>query len=85
MSFRYLPGPGSSSAVDFRRYGTDVNLLAKVLPSGDVNLDVKLRVSQLDEGRSATIAGTQVPAVTTRELCTNVTRAGPSTRGALPV
>jgi pilus assembly protein CpaC len=71
--FRVSTGPGSSSAVDFRRHGTDANLLAKILPSGDVNLDVKLRVSQLDEGRSATIAGTQVPAVTTRELRTNVT------------
>ena len=71
--FPVLAGPGSSSAVDFRRYGTEVNLLPKVLLSGNVNLDVKVRVSQLDEGRSATIAGTQVPAVISREICTNVT------------
>jgi Flp pilus assembly secretin CpaC len=60
--------PGSNSAVEFRKYGTSVNLLAQALDKEHVRIKVDFEVSELDDAHSLTISGMRVPAIKKREI-----------------
>jgi pilus assembly protein CpaC len=61
---------GSNSAVEFKKYGTELNFLATAREKGTVRLDVHFRISELDDAHSIVVSGTSVPAVTVRECKT---------------
>jgi Flp pilus assembly secretin CpaC len=60
--------PGSNSAVEFRKYGTSVDLLAQALDKELVRLQVHFQVTALDDEHSLSISGMRVPALKKREI-----------------
>lgn len=68
-----IPGRGGSpAAADFQRFGTEVSLLPIVLGEGRVRLNIRTRVSELDESRKLKIGESVVPAFNVRELDTAI-------------
>ncbi len=59
-------------SVAFQNFGTQVDFVPIVLGNGNVRLEVKPSVSELDPTLSLQIAGTQVPGFRTREVDTGV-------------
>jgi hypothetical protein len=60
--------PGSSQAVGFKPFGTQVDVLAIAKGENRVRLELRARVSELDELRSNEIAGKRVPAFKVRQV-----------------
>jgi Flp pilus assembly secretin CpaC len=60
----------AKSAVDFQKYGTELNIQALSLGDNQVRLEVRTRVSEIDEGRAIEINGTRVPGLNVRECDT---------------
>jgi pilus assembly protein CpaC len=59
--------PGSKQAVEFCSFGTRVDLLANALGNNRVRLDLRIKVSELDETNSIVAEGSRVPAFTVRQ------------------
>lgn len=59
-------------SVEFKKYGIQLNFTPTVLSHGIINLKVEPTVSQLDYANAVTLAGTQVPGLTTRTAQTTV-------------
>jgi pilus assembly protein CpaC len=59
-------------SVAFRPFGTQVDFVPIVLGNGNVRLEVKPAVSEIDPTLSLSIAGTAVPGFRTREVDTGV-------------
>ena len=60
----------SKAAVDFRNFGTEIDLLALALGDNQVQLEVKTRVSALDYNRAIEINGTRIPGLKVRQCDT---------------
>ncbi|MGI9455052.1 MAG: hypothetical protein ACR2NU_00735 [Aeoliella sp.] len=58
------------AAVDFRKFGTEIDLLAIALGDHQVQLEVKTRVSAVDYNHAIEINGTRVPAIKVRQCDT---------------
>ena len=67
-----IPQSLGTVSVDFRRFGTQVNFVPIVLGNGNVRLEVRPRVSELDETIGVTLAGSTIPGFRTREVETGV-------------
>jgi Flp pilus assembly secretin CpaC len=66
-----IPGHGGSpAAVDFQKFGTEVSLLACALGDDRVRLEIRTRVSELDESHKLPIGNSVVPAFKVRSLGT---------------
>jgi pilus assembly protein CpaC len=69
-----VPVPQSlgTISIEYKKYGTQLDFVPIVLGSGHIRLEIRPRVSEIDESRSLTIAGTTVPGLRSREVETGV-------------
>lgn len=61
-----VPQNDGKVAVEWREYGTRVDFVPVVLANGDIRLQVRLRVSEIDDSRGVDTNGIRVPALTER-------------------
>lgn len=67
-----VPESLGTVAVEYKKFGTQVDFVPVVLGNGRIHLDVRPRVSEIDSSRSVTINGTTVPGLRVREVETGV-------------
>ncbi len=67
-----IPQGLGTVAVEYRRFGTQVDFVPVVLGNGNVRLEVRPRVSELDNSISVSLNGTTIPGFRTREVDTGV-------------
>ncbi len=67
-----VPAGLGNVSIDYKEYGTRVDFVPIVLGNGNIHLDVRPSVSELDDSRSVTISGTSVPALRNRAVDTGV-------------
>jgi len=69
-----VPVPQSlgTISIEYKKYGTQLDFVPIVLGSGQIRLEIRPRVSELDDSRSLTINGTTVPGLRSREVETGV-------------
>src|SRR5262249_21320776 len=67
-----VPQSLGTVSIDYKDYGTRVDFVPIVLGNGNVHLDVRPTVSELDDSRSVTINGTSVPGLRNRAVDTAV-------------
>ena len=58
--------------IEFKKFGVELAFVPTVLSRGVINLRVEPSVSELDFANAVTIAGTQIPALTSRNARTTV-------------
>jgi pilus assembly protein CpaC len=63
---------GNVVTVSFREFGIRIHFLPHITPRGTIQLQVSPEVSSLDYSNSVTIAGTTIPALSTRRVQTEV-------------
>jgi pilus assembly protein CpaC len=67
------PGPnGNTVSISFREFGIRIHFLPRVTPRGTIQLQVSPEVSALDYSNAVSVAGTTVPALSTRRVQTEV-------------
>ncbi len=67
-----IPQSLGTVSIQYQKYGTQVDFVPIVLGNGNIRLEVKPRVSEIDSTRSVTINGTTVPGLRVREVDTAV-------------
>lgn len=69
-----IPVPQSlgTISIEYKKYGTQLDFVPIVLGNGNIRLEVRPRVSEIDPSRSVTVASTTVPGLRTREAETGV-------------
>ena len=67
-----VPQSLGTVTITFKEFGTRLDMVPLVLGNGNIRLEVRPQVSELDDTRSVTVAGVQVPALRTREVETAV-------------
>ena len=69
-----IPVPQSlgTISIEWKDYGTQIEFVPIVLGNGKIRLEVRPRISELDDSRSLTIQGTTVPGIKTRSAETGV-------------
>ena len=75
-----IPGRGGLPAVDFQKVGTDVSLLAIALGEDHVRLNIRTRISELDESHKLQIGESVVPAFKVRRSLTRRSKASLANR-----
>ncbi len=65
-------GATGTPAFGFQPYGVGLSFTPTVLKNGVINLVVKPEVSEIDRANAVTVAGTTVPALTTRKASTTL-------------
>jgi len=67
-------GTGSSTTITimFKEYGVRLNFIPTITPRGSIRLQVAPEVSSLDFTNAVLVSGTEVPAITTRRVKTEV-------------
>ncbi|MGL4513583.1 MAG: type II and III secretion system protein family protein [Lacipirellulaceae bacterium] len=59
-------------AIEYKPYGTQVDFLPIVLGNGKIRLEVRPRISEIDDSRAVQINDTSIPALTVRQVDTAV-------------
>ena len=67
-----VPQSLGTTSVDFKKFGTQVDFLPIVLGNGNIRLEVRPRISEIDDTRSVIINNVTIPALTVREVDTAV-------------
>jgi len=69
-----VPVPQSlgTLSIEWKKYGTHIEFVPIVLGNGKIRLEVRPRISELDETRSFNMAGTQIPGIKSRDADTGV-------------
>ncbi|HEY3395800.1 MAG TPA: pilus assembly protein N-terminal domain-containing protein, partial [Lacipirellulaceae bacterium] len=69
-----VPQSLATSSIEYKPYGTQVDFLPLVLGNGNIRLEVRPRISEIDAARSVTLPGTNqpVPALAVRQVDTAV-------------
>lgn len=67
-----IPQSLGQIAVEYKPYGTQVDFLPIVLGNGKIRLEVRPRISDIDDSRSVTINDINIPALTVRQVDTAV-------------
>jgi len=67
-----VPGGLGTTTVEYREFGTRVDFVPIVLGNGQLRLEVRPMVSEIDESRSVTLANITVPGLRTRWVDTAV-------------
>ena len=67
-----VPSGLGQTTIEYKKFGTQVDFLPIVLGDGRIRLEVRPRVSEIDDSRSVTINGFTVPALKVREVDTGV-------------
>ena len=67
-----VPQSLGTASIEFKKFGTQVDFLPVVLGNGNIRLEVRPRVSEIDDSRSVNIQNFVIPALTVREVDTGV-------------
>lgn len=67
-----IPQSLGTVTIDYKDFGTRVDFLPVVLGNGNIRLEVRPRVSEIDTSRGVDINGTNVPGLRVREIDTGV-------------
>lgn len=69
-----IPVPQSlgTISIEYKKFGTQLDFVPIVLGNGNIRLEVRPRVSEIDRSRSVVLQGTTVPALRIREAETGV-------------
>ena len=67
-----VPQSLGTVSIEYKRFGTEVSFVPIVLGNGNIRLEVRPRVSEIDEARSVVINGNTVPGLRVREADTGV-------------
>ncbi|MCH2114337.1 MAG: pilus assembly protein N-terminal domain-containing protein [Pirellulales bacterium] len=67
-----IPSGLGQTTVEYKKFGTQVDFLPIVLGNGNIRLEVRPRVSEIDDTRSVTVGSFSVPALKVREVDTGV-------------
>jgi pilus assembly protein CpaC len=69
-----VPVPQSlgTISIEYKKYGTQLDFIPIVQGNGMIRLEVRPRVSEIDQSRNLVLAGTTVPGLRSRELETGV-------------
>ena len=70
-----IPQSLGTISIDYKKYGTQVDFLPVVLGNGNIRLEVRPRITEIDESRTVVIEGTggfEAPALLSREVDTGV-------------
>jgi pilus assembly protein CpaC len=67
-----VPVPGGRMKTEMRAFGTQLDALPLLLDDGRVRLELRPRVSEIDETRSVTVNGVTTPGLRVREIDTGV-------------
>lgn len=70
--FPFLQRKSGEATIDFKQYGTQVNLVPLALGNDMLRLEFKARVSEIDEQLSINAGGLKVPGLHVRECDTGV-------------
>jgi pilus assembly protein CpaC len=65
-----VPQSLGTISIEYRRFGTQIDFVPIVLGNGVIRLEVRPRVSEIDDSRSIVINGQQVPGLRVREADT---------------
>jgi pilus assembly protein CpaC len=67
-----IPQSLGTTSIEFKPYGTQVDFLPIVLGNGNIRLEVRPRISDIDPTLSVNLLGSFVPALTVRQIDTAV-------------
>jgi len=67
-----VPQSFGTTSIEYKPFGTQVDFLPIVLGNGNIRLEVRPRISEIDTSRSVTIQNSVIPALTVREVDTAV-------------
>ncbi|NCC94154.1 MAG: type II and III secretion system protein family protein, partial [Opitutae bacterium] len=67
-----VPQSLGTVSIEYKKFGTQVDFVPIVLGNGRIRLEVRPRVSEIDNTRSVTLDSTTVPGLRTREIDTGV-------------
>lgn len=67
-----IPSGLGQTTVEYKKFGTQVDFVPIVLGNGNIRLEVRPRVSEIDDTRSVQLAEFSVPALRVREVDTGV-------------
>lgn len=67
-----VPQSLGTVSIEYKKFGTQVDFLPIVLGNGNIRLEVRPRISELDFANAVTVNNTQIPALTVREVDTAV-------------
>ena len=67
-----VPQSLGTTSIEYKPFGTQVDFLPIVLGNGNIRLEVRPRISEIDASRSVTIQNSVIPALTVREVDTAV-------------
>jgi pilus assembly protein CpaC len=67
-----VPQSLGTASIEFKKFGTQVDFLPIVLGNGNIRLEVRPRISEIDDSRSVIINEFNIPALTVREVDTAV-------------
>jgi Flp pilus assembly secretin CpaC len=70
--FPFLQRQSGETTIDFKQYGTQVNLVPLALGNDKLRLEFKARVSEIDEQLSVNAGGLKLPGLHVRECDTGV-------------
>jgi pilus assembly protein CpaC len=67
-----IPQSLGTASIEFKPFGTQVDFLPIVLGNGNIRLEVRPRISEIDDSRSVVIQDFVIPALTVRQVDTAV-------------
>jgi pilus assembly protein CpaC len=67
-----VPQSLGTVSIQYKEFGTQLDFIPIVMGNGNIRLEVRPRVSEIDETRSITINGTTVPGLRVRQVDTGV-------------
>jgi len=67
-----VPQSLGTVSIEYKKFGTQIDFVPIVLGNGNLRLEVRPRISEIDPTRSITINGTTVPGLRVRETDTGV-------------
>lgn len=67
-----VPQSLGTASIEFKPFGTQIDFLPIVLGNGNIRLEVRPRISDIDDTRSVTIQDFVIPALTVRQVDTAV-------------
>ncbi len=67
-----VPQSLGTASIEFKPFGTQIDFLPIVLGNGNIRLEVRPRISEIDDSRSVVIQNFTIPALTVRQVDTAV-------------
>lgn len=67
-----VPQSLGTASIEYKPFGTQVDFLPIVLGNGSIRLEVRPRISEIDESRSVTVQNFVIPGLTVRQVDTAV-------------